>query len=319
MVGKTKGKQRRHSSERSGYESAASQFNPGDLDVDVTGLSFLVTGSNSGIGKRTALEIARRGGTVHMVCRNMERADAARTQIIEESKNENVFAHILDLSQPRDIWAFCADFAGRNDHLDVLVNNAGCMVHEHEVTDDGLEKNFATNTLGTYILTSALLPLLKKANKPRVVTVSSAGMLVQKLNVEDLQHERGTFDGTMVYAQNKRQQVVLTEHWARFHPGVHFSVLHPGWADTPAVRVGMPDFHRRMGQRLRTDAQGADTIIWLAISPAVQHQQSGKFFQDRKVVSTHLPMAWTQSSIEDENKLMKALEAMAAMFKPETT
>uniref|UniRef100_UPI00358F6FDB dehydrogenase/reductase SDR family member 12 isoform X2 n=1 Tax=Myxine glutinosa TaxID=7769 RepID=UPI00358F6FDB len=228
---------------RSGFESAASQFNPGDLDVDVTGQSFLITGSNSGIGKRTALEIAKRGGTVHMVCRNLERAEAARAQIIEESKNENVFAHILDLSKPRDIWDFCADFAKRNDHLDVLVNNAGCMVNQREVTDDGLEKNFATNTLGTYILTCALLPLLKKANKPRVVTVSSGGMLVQQLDVKDLQHEHGTFDGTMVYAQNKRQQVVLTEHWSRLHPGVHFSVLHPGWVDTPGRFGGLAVFY----------------------------------------------------------------------------
>ena len=80
----------------------------------------------------------------------------------------------------------------------------------------------------------------------RVVTVSSGGMLVQKLSAEDPQSEQlEPYDGTMAYAQNKRQQVVLTEHWAAQHPAVHFSVMHPAWADTPAVRTAMPDFHKR--------------------------------------------------------------------------
>ena len=83
--------------------------------------------------------------------------------------------------------------------------------------------------------------LLKKSEEPRVVTVSSGGMLVQKLDVDDLQFEKlSPFDGTMAYAQNKRHQVVMTKEWAREHAGVHFSVMHPGWVDTPAVRTSMP-------------------------------------------------------------------------------
>ena len=110
-----------------------------------------------------------------------------------------------------------------------------------ELTEDQLEKNFATNTLGTFLITSGMMNLLKKSEEPRVVTVSSGGMLVQQLNVDDLQFEKmSPFDGTMAYAQNKRQQVVVTEHLAREHTEVHFSVMHPGWADTPAVRNSMP-------------------------------------------------------------------------------
>ncbi|KAF3843583.1 hypothetical protein F7725_002432 [Dissostichus mawsoni] len=130
----------------------------------------MITGANSGIGKATAQEIASRGGTIHMVCRNEGRAEAAKEEIVERS---------------------------------------------------------------TYILTTALIPALKKVEDPRVVTVSSGGMLTQKLNVDDLQFEKGTFDGTMVYAQNKRQQVILTDRWASQHKEIHFSCMHPGWADTP--------------------------------------------------------------------------------------
>ncbi|XP_029981582.1 dehydrogenase/reductase SDR family member 12 [Sphaeramia orbicularis] len=298
-----------------GYESAAKHFTPGDLDVNVSGRSYMITGANSGIGKATAQEIANRGGTIHMVCRNQERADAAKNEIVEQSKNQNVHVHIVDMSNMRQVWEFAQNFS-QNNTLHVLINNAGCMVNQREVTDEGLEKNFATNTLGTYVLTTALIPALKKVEDPRVITVASGGMLTQRLNVDDLQFEKGTFDGTMAYAQNKRQQVVLTERWASEHKDIHFSSMHPGWADTPAVRTSMPSFHAKMQSRLRTEAMGADTTLWLAVSAAAIKQPSGLFFQDRKAVATHLPLASSRSTPQEEEKLLTALEELALKFKP---
>ncbi|KAM9486968.1 dehydrogenase/reductase SDR family member 12 [Clarias gariepinus] len=302
---------------RSGYEAAARHFVASDLDVNVSGRSFIITGANSGIGKATALEIAKRGGTVHLVCRNKSRADEARAHIVEQSKNENVHVHIVDMSSPRALWEFASSFS-QNHGVNVLINNAGCMVNQRELTEDGLEKNFATNTLGTFLLTTALIPELKKSQDPRVITVSSGGMLVQKLDL-DLQFEKGTFDGTMAYAQNKRQQVIMTEVWARQHKEIHFSSMHPGWADTPAVQSSMPDFHAKMKTRLRTEAQGADTVAWLALSDAAVKHPSGLFFQDRTPVATHLPLAFTRSSSSEEDELMKALEELGARFKPRLT
>ncbi|XP_064360952.1 dehydrogenase/reductase SDR family member 12 isoform X2 [Dromaius novaehollandiae] len=131
---------------RSGYESASKRFGPADVEVDVAGKSFLVTGANSGIGKATAKGIAKRGGTVHMVCRNKERAEEAKAEIMTETGNQSIFLHILDISNPKEIWKFAEKF--KNEHkLNVLINNAGCMVNQRELTEDGLEKNFATNTL----------------------------------------------------------------------------------------------------------------------------------------------------------------------------
>ncbi|XP_054127974.1 dehydrogenase/reductase SDR family member 12 isoform X2 [Melozone crissalis] len=264
---------------RGGYESASKRFNPADVEVDVAGRSFLVTGANSGIGKATAKEIARRGGTVHLVCRNKERAEVAKEEIVTETGNQNIFLHIVDISNPKEIWKFAEKF--RNEHkLNVLINNAGCMVNNRELTEDGLEKNFATNTLGTYIMTTALVPLLEKAADARV-----------------------------------RQQVVLTEQWAKAHRNIHFSVMHPGWADTPAVRSSMPDFYERMKNSLRTEAQGADTVLWLAVSAEATNLPSGLFFQDRQPVPTHLPLAYTHSPPEDEEKLMEVLEEFSQKFK----
>ncbi|XP_065718206.2 dehydrogenase/reductase SDR family member 12 isoform X2 [Patagioenas fasciata] len=264
---------------RSGYESASKHFDPADVEVNVAGRSFLVTGANSGIGKAAAMEVARRGGTVHLVCRNKERAEAAKGEIVTETGNQNIFLHIVDISNPKEIWKFAENF--KNEHkLHVLINNAGCMVNNRELTEDGLEKNFATNTLGTYILTTALLPLLEKEADGRV-----------------------------------RQQVVLTEQWAKAHRNIHFSVMHPGWADTPAVRSSMPDFYQRMKNTLRTEAQGADTIVWLAVSSEATKLPSGLFFQDRQPVPTHLPLASTHSPPEDEEKLMEVLEEFSQKFK----
>ncbi|XP_061580324.1 dehydrogenase/reductase SDR family member 12 [Cololabis saira] len=300
---------------KSGYEAAAKHFVAADLEVNLSGRSFIVTGANSGIGKAAATEIAIRGGTVHMLCRNKGRAEAAKQEIVERSKNQNIHVHIVDMSSARQVWEFGLSFS-QNNALHVLINNAGCMVNQRELTDDGLEKNFATNTLGTYILTSALIPALKKADDARVITVSSGGMLTQKLNVEDLQFEKGTFDGTMAYAQNKRQQVILTERWAAQHRDIHFSSMHPGWADTPAVQSSMPSFHAKMQSKLRTEAMGADTVVWLAVAAAAVKQPSGLFFQDRKPVATHLPLAFSRSTPQEEERLLAALEELALKFKP---
>ncbi|XP_006786618.1 dehydrogenase/reductase SDR family member 12 isoform X2 [Neolamprologus brichardi] len=296
---------------RKGYEVASKEFDPRDLDVSVVGRSFMITGANSGIGKATAVAIAKKGGTVHMVCRNKDKAEEAKEDIVTKSGNTEVYIHIVDMSQSRKVWEFAEAFKKQYPSLNGLINNAGCMVHKRELNAEGLEKNFATNTMGVYILTQTLIPLLQKSRDPRVITVSSGGMLVQKLEVDDLQSAKGYFDAVMVYAQNKRQQVVLTEQWAKANPVIHFSVMHPGWVDTPAVSTSMPQFHRMMEDRLRTVEQGADTVVWLALSRVASRTRSGQFFQDRKPVPTHLPLAWTHSSAEEIQRFMTQMENLS--------
>lgn len=122
------------------------------------------------------------------------------------------------------------------------------------------------------------------------------------------------YDGTMAYAQNKRQQVEMTEWWSSQYPSIHWSVMHPGWADTPAVRTAMPDFHAKMSDKLRTVSEGADTVVWLAVSKAAVEAKSGQFWQDRAPVSAHLPLAWTRAGPEDRQKLMAALGELRERF-----
>ncbi|XP_076000753.1 dehydrogenase/reductase SDR family member 12 [Genypterus blacodes] len=300
-----------HEYTRTGYEEASKHFVAKDLDVSVVGRTFMVTGANSGIGKATAMAIAKKGGMVHMVCRNKDKAEDARTEIVRESGNTEVYIHIVDMSETQKVWEFAEAFKKQHPSLNVLINNAGCMVHKREVNAEGLEKNFATNTMGVYILTQSLIPLLQNSRDPRVIAVSSGGMLVQKLRDGDVQSKKGYFDGTMIYAQNKRQQVVLTEQWAKANPLIHFSVMHPGWVNTPAVSTSLPQFHQMMGERLRTVEQGADTVLWLAMSRVAVRTPSGQFFQDREPVPAHLPLAWTHSSTEEIQNFMTKLETLA--------
>ncbi|XP_037322068.1 DHRS-12_like_SDR_c-like domain-containing protein [Pungitius pungitius] len=301
---------------RSAFLTASKRFVEKDLEVAVAGRAFMITGANSGIGKATAMAIAKKGGTIHMVCRNKDKAEEARADIVKETGNKEVYVHILDLTETRKVGEFAEAFKRKYKALNVLINNAGAIMSERDVNAEGLEKSFASNVLGVYILTKGLIPLMEKSADPRVITVSSGGMLVQKLRTGNLQSERGRYDATMVYAQHKRQQVVMTEQLAKTHTNIHFSVMHPGWVDTPAVANAMPDFHRSMKDSLRAPEQGADTAVWLSIAEAPPTNPSGLFYQDRRVVSPHLPLAWTRSSPLEEQKFMSLLEDLAKTFQP---
>lgn len=300
---------------KGGFETASKLFNPKDLEVDLSKRVIMVTGANSGIGKVTALEVAKRGATVHMVCRSKERGESAQKEIIEQSKNQNVFLHIVDMSQPKQVFKFATDFLNSNKPLSILVNNAGCMVNERQYVEGDIESNFATNTLGTHILTKTLIPVLSKAEKPRVIIVSSGGMLVQKLDYSDLNNEKmKKFDGTFVYAQNKRQQVVMAEYYSKTYKNIYFATMHPGWSDTPAVQTSMPSFREKMINKLRTPEEGADTMVWMCCYPDLEKFEGGAFFQDRVPVSKHLPLAWTTSDLKDETAFMAKLDALYDRF-----
>jgi len=299
---------------KGGYERASKGFDAADTEADMSGKVAMVTGSNSGIGKSAATSLAGKGAEVHLVCRNLERARAAREEIVAASGNEKVFVHQLDMSDTQQVYKFARNFRNAHPRLNVLVNNAGCMLQERKVVG-GVESNFATNTLGTYVLTTELMPLLEKSEDPRVITVSSGGMFTEKLDAGNIQSLKGSFDCKAVYAHNKRQQVILTEEWAKLHASVHFSSMTPGMTDTPGLRSSLPDVHRRMEGRLRSVEMGADTIVWLACKEKVEHE-SGLFYIDRSPQSTHLPLAWTKSSKNDRKLFMEKLQNIAESLKP---
>ena len=121
----------------------------------------IVTGSNSGIGKETAVSLAAMGATVIMVVRDQERGEKARREIVKQTGNNSVDLMICDLSSMDSIRHFTKEFKKKYDRLDVLVNNAGALFNKREVTSEGFERTFAVNYLGPFLLTHELLDLLK--------------------------------------------------------------------------------------------------------------------------------------------------------------
>lgn len=295
---------------RSGFRSACRSFNLPDLEVDCTGKVFLVTGATGTLGKVVAIQLAQKGGTVHIICRSKERADALRRSILDITENDNsVIAHIVDLSQPREVFNFAKSFAESHGILHVLINCASTITQNKELGEDGLEKTFATNTLGVHILITNLIPLLNQTCEPRVVLVTCGSLLMQRLEPLDLQCERMfPFSGMAAFMQTKRHQAVLVEHYAEANPGIHFSAMHPGWLEAQGVKEAVPKLLRRLPVPCRTVEEAADTILWLAVSRAALKHPSGMFFQDRRTTCPHLPFGKTKTSLEDEKLFMRNLQ-----------
>ena len=164
----------------------------------------------------------------------------------------------------------------------MIVDNAGAIRPRRELSADGIETTFATMVVGPFVLIGGLLPLLE-ASSGRVISVVSGGLYAQPLDVEDLQYEGGTYDGTRAYARAKRASVTLTREWGRRAGGrgIRFNAMHPGWADTPGLTEALPTFHRVMRPMLRSPEEGVDTTVWLATDPAAGHR-GGQLFLDRR-------------------------------------
>lgn len=296
--------------DRTGYRVHSLGFREGDLDVDLGGKVCLVTGANAGIGLETARGLAERGARVWLLCRNAQRGEAAAAQLREEVGSREIRCGTLDVSERASVRAFAAHFP--EDRVDALVHNAGVLLDHRDETSDGIERTFATNVLGPFLLTKLLLPRLERAAPARVVNVSSGGMYARRIRVDDLQWKKRRFDGAAAYAETKRAEVILTELWAErlAERGVDVHCMHPGWADTGGVRSSLPGFHRVMQRLLRAPAEGADTVLWLAASPAVRGE-SGRFWFDRSPRRTHwLPS--TRESDRERQRLWRACERLAS-------
>ncbi|MFW9968822.1 MAG: SDR family NAD(P)-dependent oxidoreductase [Candidatus Odinarchaeota archaeon] len=147
----------------------------------------LITGANSGIGKETARALAKMNATVIMLCRDKERGETARKEIIEETGNKNVDLLLCDLSSQDSIRNFVSEFKNKYQYLHVLINNAGVMLKTRQLSVDGYEMNFAVHLLGPFLLTNLLLDTLKKSAPSRIINVTSAAHKRAKINFEDLQ------------------------------------------------------------------------------------------------------------------------------------
>ncbi|MEK6406857.1 MAG: SDR family oxidoreductase [Acidobacteriota bacterium] len=242
----------------------------------------VVSGANAGIGKETALGLAKLGATVVMVCRDRERGEAAQHEIKQKSGNDRVELMICDFSSQNSIRQFASDFKQRYDQLDVLVNNAGVVLHERSMTEDGLESTFAINHLGYFLLSNLLLDVLRKSAPSRIVNVASTAHKYGKLDINAWPAGRD-YSAFRAYANSKLANVLFTYELARRLQGTGLSAncLHPGGVGTNLFR-GLPGFVQALIKLVTIGPErGARTSIYLASSSEVEGV-TGKYFARRR-------------------------------------
>ncbi len=297
--------------DRNGFRRHARGFRPEDLDANLSGRICLVTGANAGIGRATALALARRGATVWLLCRSEARGREAEAGLRAESGNPRIRLAVLDVSDLGSVRRFAEHFS--EARVDLLVHNAGALLAERELTEEGIERTLATHVVGPFLLTRLLEGKLRAARHARIVFVSSGGMYTQRLSLDDLTWRRRAFDGTVAYAQAKRMQVVLTGLLAERlrEDGVVVHAMHPGWAATAGVRTSLPRFWRATRAILRTAEEGADTAIWLAVA-AEPARSSGGFWFDRAPAREHL-LPFTRETADDRRALWDLCTRLAGL------
>eukprot|EP00127_Corallochytrium_limacisporum_P001651 Clim_evm4s75 gene=Clim_evmTU4s75 len=286
-------------------------WNSKDLDVDMTGKNVLVS-------------LAKLGAIVHIVCRSEEKGMKAVEDIKAESRSatDRIHLHICDVSSLKQIRSFVPEFKKAvKGKLHILVNNVAVMLRSWRQTDEGFESSTATNLVGFYLLTELLKPLLIDTRKARMVNVVSAGMYTYPLNTHYLAqlqspNHKKSYDPVKAYSTHHRARVALTERWAEElkDKDVVVNCVHPGWVDTPGLAYSpIAWFHKLMYMTLRSDAEGADTVIWLAASENPRAAKvTGKFFWDRAERATSLPFAWTAHSQKDVDETVAMLDRFIA-------
>lgn len=265
--------------------------------LDLSGRVFLVTGSSSGLGEESARGLSARGAHVAMAARDPLKNAEAVERIRASVPDADLSVHELDLADLSGVARFAERAAGALDRVDVLINNAGVMCCPEGRTADGFETQFGTNHLGHFALTVRLMPLLRKAESPRVVTLSSGGHRIADVDLADPNFETTPYDGWVAYGRSKSANAHFAAELARRSGGemLSFSV-HPGAIVTRLGRHLTPELIEELMARARASASGqvsgaeggmrfksveagAATQVWAATSPDVA-AHNGRYLAD---------------------------------------
>ncbi|XP_072317827.1 dehydrogenase/reductase SDR family member 13-like [Eucyclogobius newberryi] len=257
--------------------------------VKLHGKTAIVTGSNTGIGKRTAVDLAKRGARVIMACRSRERGEAAAEDVRRESGSSDVLFAPLDLASLKSVRDFAENFLQSEPRLDLLINNAGLYCGGR--TQDGLGMMFGVNHLGHFLLTLLLLPRLKESGRARVVNVSSVAHNWGRVDFDCLSRHRAlgrgssTLDLLRIYSHSKLCNVLFTHELSKRLKGTHVTCysLHPGAINSEFDR----NFSRVLVTLLKpltsfffkTPEQGAQTTLHCALQPGIE-PLSGRYFSN---------------------------------------
>lgn len=246
----------------------------------------LISGANAGIGFASAKALLKKGAHVVMFCRNMQKAESAKSELAQLSGNSNIDIFQVDFESFESIEKACNAFLAKYDKLDVLLNNAGATFSDFELTKDGLERTMAVNHFGYYLMVYYLLPALKNADNARIVNVASKAHYGVTLDFDTI----NTAEKYMVFKQyqySKLANVLFTKHLAELVKPFNITVncLHPGVVKTQIGNKSANWFHSFAWSMfaffgLNPD-KGAETSIYLASSNEVK-DTTGKYFDKCK-------------------------------------
>jgi NAD(P)-dependent dehydrogenase (short-subunit alcohol dehydrogenase family) len=244
----------------------------------MTGPIVLVTGSTDGIGRATATKLAAGGAEVILHGRDKDKGARAIREIEKETGRRGLSLIITDLSLQKNVIRLAEQISSHYERLDVLINNAGTFEQTLRLTSDGVEMTLAVNYLAPFLLTRHLLPLLKKSSPSRVVNVASiAHRDVRTIEWENLRGGKN-YDPYDAYSLSKFAVITFTYTLARQIAATDITVncLHPGVVDTRMLRKGFP------GVRGKPPSEGAETSVFLALSPEVEGMTGMYFEESRK-------------------------------------
>jgi len=253
------------------------------------GKVVVITGSNTGIGEATAEALATMGATTVMACRNLQKAEAAATAVRAASGSDDVHVVSLDLADLSSVETCASEVLSRWDHLDVLVNNAGGIWSDRQVTAQGFEQTLGVNHIGPFFLTALLLDRLKGADAGRIVNLSSVGHhgAFTGMNWNDLQGEKrySTFGA---YSQSKLANLLFTCGLAKrlADTRVTANAVHPGPVRSgfgmDGDMTGIVGLGNRLIRPFEISATaGAATSVYLASSPEVQGKSGGYYVRSK--------------------------------------
>jgi len=260
--------------------------------------TIIVTGSNSGIGKEAALNLAKSGHRVLMLSRDSEKSEQALEEIRSQSNNNQVFLIKADLSSSQSIFSAVEQIKGDYKTVDVLINNAGVYKVKREENEDGIEMTFAVNFLAAYLLSELLLERLKTSGSGRIINIVSELYKSGSLDFSDLMLENGYKAGD-AYANSKLAAVLYTEKLAKQtkDEGITVNALHPGVLATNSFRDYPGLFVKLLNIFLEDPKKGGERIAYLATSEEVA-TTSGKYFYKTEEQEIEYPGIGTETANE---------------------
>ncbi|ORX51231.1 NAD(P)-binding protein, partial [Hesseltinella vesiculosa] len=254
---------------------------------DLTGKICVITGSNTGIGRVCALEMARKGAHIVMACRSEEKALPVIAEIKKETGNENVEFIALDLLNLQSVKSFVETFKQRHTKLHVLLNNAGVMMCPFGLSDDGIEIQFATNHLAHFYLTTELLPIIENSAPSRIVNVSSMGHIGAFSMNLDTMNDPNQYSRTIQYGRTKAYNIMFTRELTkrlqeRGVENVFVNANHPGVVQSDLSRhlFALDGILTRVYNCFNISTEdGSLTQLYLATSPEVEEKKiKGEYY-----------------------------------------